>query len=336
MLFNFTPKAVLSLLIGGACGGGGLMAYDYVEPGTWKEVLGFEGISLLVDIADSDSTKRNNSYKAIFLENKETINTDIAVDSSDEGDAASKIHSWCQAILKEKYTRGEEGATKKQKILKYCENKHPKTVEGVFKRIEKRGLIKENPDIQDEHYKTVFAVYKYNTSFLSEINKIKGDEEEEYTTITEASKGYSRLKDWCENNLKSTFYSLQTTLYSNLLSWCKPLDYSTVIEKINKDYPNWQKESETSTDENKAWGKIKTRWAGQKNIWSVVKSGAENAGVVTVSDYKTWCDTALDRKLHEDSVYQRDYLIAKVVCVQETIQTKLTSTVSLEQALKKE
>lgn len=95
MTFHFVPKATLAACVGGS------FIHKHIENWTWREILNFEGASLLKDAAECI---KDNSYKAIFLENKSTVKDDIAsdIDTSKEDTAIQKIK------LMSKQIRGKE------------------------------------------------------------------------------------------------------------------------------------------------------------------------------------------------------------------------------------
>lgn len=338
MVIKFLPKTGGALAAGGAFGGGGVFLYNYTSAKDLKEALVREGFVFIEDI--QDSAKRDNAYKAVFVDHqsviKDVITTITANDEADE--AHSKIQTWCSNTLSKPYPLSDWRAYK-EKLIKYCANIKPIKVEALLKRWEQTGWIKDTSPSDDEQYKVIFAIYKYELKFLHAIDTVKGEGEVDYNYSTEASIGYFRLKKWCETNLsKSTDTVKDPDLYSYITWWCKPLGYTTVEDRIKVIHTTWEKENSDDTSDQGAWKKIREYWKWTSRVFKLVdpdtKDFADGKNIQP-DKYKSWCEATLKKKLYEKYVYQKEYLMAKSVCVKEGIQNKLSVTKNIDQAIKK-
>ncbi|WP_216083465.1 hypothetical protein [Candidatus Mycoplasma haematohominis] len=334
MKASFLPKAGSALAAGGVFGGGGAVIYSNSIPRTWQEALQWEGHFFILSI--EEEVKQEKAYKAVYLDNKSNIKNDISeiTDSEDESTAFKKIKKWCETKLNEKFVRNDQNTL--EKILKYCEDKRPITVEGALKRIldSQEKWLKDETNA-DEDYKVIFAIYRYSPVFLKEIN---GSETNKYNQSTSVDEGKDGLKKWCSENLsKKTKEVTDPNLYSYVSWWCKLLGYKTVKEKLSKSFPGWEEELDSSgTDQGQPWALIKGYWQMTREVFSVVdpsKSSKSDGKNIQPTQYMNWCKDKLNKKLYENDVYQRDYLIVKSVCVKQTIQVKLGSEQSLQKAI---
>ncbi|GCE63409.1 hypothetical protein MHSWG343_04050 [Candidatus Mycoplasma haematohominis] len=322
MKASFIPKAGGALAVGGAFGGGGAVIYSKTTPKNWKEGLEWEGLSFIESI--QDATHKQNAYKAVYISYQDSISADISAAASEN--AWQKIQQWCQQELQKPFKKlSVESEEERKKLIKYCEDTRPVTVEAHLQKLgTNKDLWIKNKTSGDkeEPYKTIFAVYRYHDTFLREIN---GTESVKYTNTTTSDVGYSRLKTWCESNLSKQTKDVENfeELYNHLSWWCQPLGYKTVVEKIQHDLPKWNKESSTETDDGKPWDKIKGYWQLTQEVFSVVKSDSTDGTKLTGQEYKTWCEENLKKNLYDSNVYQQTHLVAKVVCVEEKVQSKL-------------
>lgn len=337
MQTSFIPKTGGALLIGGAFGGGGVFLYHEATPKDWKEGLVRAGASFISSLSEDDG-QQSNAYRAVYIDNQDSIKEDIDDSITDENTAISKTKKWCEAELKKAYSLIDNST--KEKILKYCQDKQPKTVESVLKRGGIGDWIKDSSDEnKDGSYKIIFVVYRYSSDFLNAINSVRSSDERDYDENTEASKGYLRLKSWCENSLsKSSEESISNAFYSQVIWWCKALSYKTIEERIKHEYKDWKKEDSVDTSSDGLWNKIKEYWQRTSEVFTLMdpsKSNEANGSSVEPYKYKEWCDKTLGKKLDVEDAYQKEYLIAKSVCAKEAIQKTLGTTNSMEESIKK-
>ncbi|WP_216083473.1 hypothetical protein [Candidatus Mycoplasma haematohominis] len=332
---SFLPKAGAALVTGGALGGGGVAAYKHTTPRNWQEGLEWEGFSFIESINNED--EKSNAYKAIYLSYKDSgIGDDISDSNADNN--WNKIQEWCKSELGKPYKKWGEAANKeREKIIKYCEDTRPVTVEA---HLQKLGINKDlwikNKSNDDDSYKIMFAVYRYYDPFLEEINKVE-KEESKHNKDTAVDTGSERLKKYCEEQLSKKTKEVEDFegLYNRLVWWCQPLEKTTVEERIKQEHPGWEKEEETSSDNgNGKWNQIKGYWQMTEVVFKVVKPGENNGQNLQGSDYQKFCTDNLRKKLHENDVYQKNYLVAKVVCVKQEVQAELFA-IDLNQAIAK-
>ncbi|GCE63405.1 hypothetical protein MHSWG343_04010 [Candidatus Mycoplasma haematohominis] len=325
MSIKFIPKFGTSLIAGGGLGVSGFVAYNNTVPKNIQEALEREGIPFIKSISDENA--RNRAYKAVYIDNEKTIKSDISNVTTSADEAYSKIEKWCNDKLSQKYS-GSALNKDREKIINYCSDQVPRTVEGRLRRIEDQKWIKDETNGKDEAYKAIFAIYRYDQKFLDLIN---GDENTKHTQATEAETGYTRLQTWCEKNLKSEVALVaDENLYSYVFWWCKKLDYETTVEeKIKHDYSGWKKASSE-------WTSIKGIWQHTSEVFSVVdtsKSSSPDGKDISDDKYKNWCDATLKKNIYDKDVYQKEYLIAKSVCADKEIQYKLGEKKSLKEAI---
>ncbi|GCE63403.1 replication protein [Candidatus Mycoplasma haematohominis] len=329
------PKLGTALVAGGSLGAGGTLAYNNTIPKNIQEALEREGVPFIKSISDVDA--KNRAYKAVYLDNKSSIETDISEAKTSADVAYSKISEWCNGQLNSAYSRSVLKANQ-EKIIKYCSDQVPRTVEGRLQRIKDQKWIKDEADKKDEAYKAIFAIYRYDKTFLAQINSVKGSESANDVN-TDAEKGYETLKTWCETNFVSEVKLVEDeNLYSYVFWWCKKLDYETTVEeKIQHDYPGWEKESETSgTNSGDPWDSIKGLWQHTYDVFSVVNpsyTSKNNGTDIGATQYLNWCRGILAKKIFDKGVYQKEYLVAKSVCLKREIQYKLGEKKSLKEGI---
>ncbi|WP_216083458.1 hypothetical protein [Candidatus Mycoplasma haematohominis] len=334
---GFSSKTGAALATGGILGGGGAVIYNKTTPKNIQEALEWKGFLFIETI--EDESQKQNSYRAVYLDNTGDISS---INSGITGETDwQKIKTWCQTELKKPYV--SEDFENKEKIIKYCEDKTPRTVEAHLKKIKPQASWIKNKETnsQDEPYKTIFAVYRYSDDFLSAINSVKGETDTEYKTTTEASTGYTRLKTWCTFNLSNSVKEIKDLqqLYNHLTWWCQELNYSTVENKIKNDLLGWEGEDLTIDDteadkDGSNWGKIKGYWQQTPLVFKTIKPDQNVGTSLKGSDYKKWCKENLSKNLSETGIYQEKHLVAKVVCVKEKVQKHLFQ-VSLVEAIEK-
>ncbi|GCE63407.1 hypothetical protein [Candidatus Mycoplasma haematohominis] len=332
---GFSSKTGAALATGGILGGGGAVIYNKTTPKNIQEALEWKGFLFIETI--EDESQKQNSYRAVYLDNTGDISS---INSGITGETDwQKIQTWCQTELKKPYV--SEDFENKEKIIKYCEDKTPRTVEAHLKKIKPQASWIKNKETnsQDEPYKIIFAVYRYSDDFLSAINSVKEESEQDYSNTQDVSTGYTRLKTWCTVNLSKSVKEIEDLqkLYNHLTWWCQGLNYSTVQEKIKGDLPGWESEdvdASNADEENSNWSKIKGYWQQTPLVFKTIKSEASEGTSLKGSDYKKWCQENLSKKLSETGIYQEKHLVAKVVCVKEKVQKHLFQ-VSLVEAIER-
>ncbi|WP_216083467.1 hypothetical protein [Candidatus Mycoplasma haematohominis] len=315
MGLKFAPKLGTALVAGGSLGAGGTLAYNNTVPKNIQDALEREGIPFIRSISDEGA--KNRAYKAVYVDNKGDIKTTINEinGQSTKENSFSQISTWCDGQLDSSYSWSYL-KNNKEKIIKYCADQVPRTVEGRLQRIQDQKWIKDETSGADEAYKTIFAVYRYDQTFLAQINK---DQSKSYSSSTTSQEGFSLLKTWCEKQLLSEVEIVKDdNLYSYVFWWCKPIGYKTTVkEKIKHDYTNWIQAGEQD------WETIKGLWQHTKDVFSLVDSNAFNSAdgtTIQKDKYKEWCGATLKKNLYDDGIYKKDYLVAKSVCVEAKVQ----------------
>ncbi|WP_216083469.1 hypothetical protein [Candidatus Mycoplasma haematohominis] len=322
------PKLGSSLIAGGILGTGGFAAYNNTVPKNIQAALEREGIPFIDSI--SDTNEKNRAYKAVYIDNKSNIKEDIAAIKQDTEDAAySEIDTWCNQQLNAPYSWSTLEKNR-EKIINYCSDQRPKTVEGRLKRITEGIWIRDQKQNKEEAYKVIFAIYRYDDDFLKQINSVKGNGND-YDHSEDANTGYERLQKWCEEKLSSKVSLVEDeNLYNYVFWWCKKLDHgATVRDKIKHDYPGWN-------EENKDWTKVKGYWQMTRQVYVWIDENSKksiNGSNIDSIKYQTWCENTLKAKIYDSQIYQWKYLIAKSVCVEVKVQAVLGKYKNLKEAI---